>query len=160
MAYKVAWIVPHHVLYTSLSEDVRLEDFRESSRLTGDMMDEAYASGSASIIIGIIDLTHARMSQLMRSVITSAQEIYDQIDPRMWTAKPGFVVLVTVSESAKLLTSLVIRISKQPMTTVGTLEEAMMVVRYMYPELQEQLDEYLNSDRQVGTSSSPSSTGS
>lgn len=152
MAYKVAWIVPHHVLYTSLSDDVRLEDFRESSREIGDLMDEAYASGTGSIIIGIIDLTHAKMGQLMRSVISAAQDIYDQIDPRMWQAKPGFVVLVTVSESAKLLTSLVIRISKQPMTTVGTMEEAMMVVRYMYPELQHQLDEYLNSDRPVGTS--------
>lgn len=143
MAYNVHWIVRHHVLYVSLSEDITLDDFRGVSKQSADYMDEAYNSGSSNIIIGIIDLTNARMGMLMRSAVSLAQDISDVIDKRHWEAKPGFVVLITQSEAAKLLTSIVIRVSRQPMTTVGSLDEALMVVRYMYPELQAQLETYM-----------------
>jgi hypothetical protein len=150
MAYKVSWIVQHRVLYISLSGDIKLDDFRDSSRQIADYMDDAYNSETSDIIIGIIDLTDAKLSLLMRSAISVAQDISDVIDARVWKAKPGFVVLVTVSEAAKLLTSLTIRISKQPMTTVGNLDEALMVVRYMYPELGPQLDHYQAGDHSAG----------
>ena len=146
MAYKVHWIVKYNVLYTSLSGDITLDDFRESTREVADLMDDAYQSGSKNIIIGVIDLTEAKLSMLVRSAVSVSQDISDVIDPRVWNAKPGFVVLVTVSTSAQMLTSIIIRISKQPMTTVGNLEEALTVVRYMYPELQTQLDGYLEND--------------
>ncbi|MBZ0280407.1 MAG: hypothetical protein K8L97_06675 [Anaerolineae bacterium] len=142
MAYQVFWIVQNHVLYVSLSGDITLDDFRGVSKKSADYMDAAYASGTSSIIIGIIDLTDANLGKLMRSAVSAAQDISNVIDARHWKAKPGFVVLITVSDSAKMLTSFIIRISKQPMTTVGTMNEALMVVRYMYPELQTQLDDY------------------
>jgi hypothetical protein len=142
MAYHVTWIIEHHVLYVSLSGDMSLDDFRGVSKQSADYMDDAYASGTSGIIIGIIDLTDANLGILMRSALSVAQDISNVIDSRHWKAKPGFVVLITVSDSAKMLTSFIIRISKQPMTTVGTMDEALTVVRYMYPELQSQLDDY------------------
>ncbi len=142
MAYKVFWIVENHVIYVSLSADITLDDFRHSSKQIADYMDEAYRTGTTDIIIGIVDLTEARLGPLMRSALSVAPEISNVIDPRHWQAKPGFVVLVTLSDAAKLLTSLIIRISRQPMTTVGSLKEALMVVRYMYPDLAEQIATY------------------
>ncbi len=145
MAYKVLWIVENHVVYVGLSKDVRLEDFRESSKEIADLLEVAYADGAANII-GIIDLTDARLGALMRSAVSIAQDISSVIDPRHWEAKPGFVVLITQSEAAKVLTAVIIRISKQPMTTVGTLGEALTVVCSMYPELQAQIDAYQSDD--------------
>ncbi|MBI5929747.1 MAG: hypothetical protein HY862_10585 [Chloroflexi bacterium] len=151
MAYQVHWVIQNHVLYISLSGDITLDDFRDSSKQIADSMDEAYKSESASIIIGIIDLQQAKLGMLMRSAISAAQDIADVIDTRVWKAKPGFVVLITVSEAAKMLTSVLIRISKQPMTTVGTMHEALMVVRYMYPELQTELEVYERNQPPAGS---------
>lgn len=151
MAYQVHWVIQNHVLYIGLSGDISLDDFRDSSKQIADYMDDAYASESASVIIGIIDLQQAKLGVLMRSAISAAQDIADVIDARVWKAKPGFVVLITVSEAAKMLTSLLIRISKQPMTTVGTMHEALMVVRYMYPELQTELEIYEGSHPPAGS---------
>lgn len=151
MAYKVHWIIPHQVLYVSLLGDITLDDFRNVSKQSADYMDDAYSSGASDIIIGIIDLTEAKLAMLLRSTLSISQDISDVIDKRHWQAKPGFVVLVTLSETAKLLTSFVIRVSKQPMTTVGSMEEALMVVRYMYPELQTKLDAYPTDDPATNT---------
>lgn len=142
MAYHVAWIVPQRVIYISLSDDITLTDFRDSSKIIADYLDEAYASNLSSPIVGVVDLTYAKLGFLMRSAISVAQDISDVIDPRHWNAKPGFVVLITVSEVAKMVTSVVIRISKQPMTTVASLGEALAVVRSLYPDLHTQIDAY------------------
>ncbi|MDX2139261.1 MAG: hypothetical protein SF123_14340 [Chloroflexota bacterium] len=151
MAYHVSWIVRHQVLYISLSDEITLADFRDSTKQIADYMDDAYSTGTTNLIIGIIDLTHAKLGFLMRSAISVAQDISDVIDPRHWNAKPGFVVLITVSEAAKLLTSVIIRISKQPMTTVASLNEALAVVCSMYPDLQTQIDTYQASEHSAGT---------
>jgi hypothetical protein len=151
MAYQVHWIIQNHVLYVGLSGDITLDDFRDSSRQIADYMDVAYQSEASSIIIGIIDLQQAKLGGILRSAISAAQDIADVIDARVWKAKPGFVVLITVSEAAKMLTSILIRISKQPMTTVGTMREALMVVRYMYPELQTELDTYQENENPAGS---------
>lgn len=142
MAYQVYWIIQNHVIYVSLSGDITLDDFRESSKQIADYMDIATSQGASNIIIGIVDLTDAKLGFLVRSTMSGAPDISDMIDPRHWKAKPGFVVLITMSEAAKLLTSIIIRISRQPMTTVATLKEALLVVRYMYPELQTELEAY------------------
>jgi hypothetical protein len=151
MAYQVHWIIQNHVIYIALSGDITLDDFRDSSRQIADYMDVAYQSEASSIIIGIIDLQQAKLGGILRSAISAAQDIADVIDARVWKAKPGFVVLITVSEAAKMLTSILIRISKQPMTTVGTMREALMVVRYMYPELQTELDTYQENENPAGS---------
>jgi hypothetical protein len=152
MSYQVFWIVENHVLYISLSGDVTLDDFRDSSKHIADHMDAAYSSGSSDIIIGIIDLREAALAMLLRSVISAAaQAIADVIDPRIWNAKPGFTVLITTSEAAKMLTSIIIRLTSQPMTTIGTLAEALTVVSYMYPELQTQLDVYRDNHQSAGS---------
>jgi hypothetical protein len=141
MTYQVFWIVENHILYIGLSGDLTLGDFRDSSKHIADHMDAAYST-SSDIVIGIIDLREASLGQLVRSVISAAQSISEVIDPRIWKAKSGFTILITTSESAKVLTSIIIRLTAQPMTTVGTLLEALTVVSYMYPELQSQLDAY------------------
>ncbi|MFN8529810.1 MAG: hypothetical protein U0670_14490 [Anaerolineae bacterium] len=153
MAYNVFWIVEHRVLYIDESEQITLEDIRLSTRETAAAMDEAYQSGAA-LIIGILNVSHADLSRLMRSVVTTTvDEIASVIDPRLWKAKPGFIILITASETAKMLLSLVIRLSSQPMTTVGTVEEALTVVSYMYPELADALKSYRHDDRSAGTPS-------
>jgi|GEM_PF-6112000 len=143
MAYQVSWIVQHRVLYVRESGRVTLDDIRESTKLIADYMDDAYAN-SAALVIGIIDLRESKFALSLRTLANGVQNIASVVDPRHWKAKPGFVVLVTTGESAKYITSLVIGLSKQPMTTVATIEEALMVVRYMYPELQTFLDEYID----------------
>jgi hypothetical protein len=142
MAYRVDWIVPQRVIYINLHDDITIADFRDSSKLIADYLDEAYAQQTANPIVGVVDLTHAKLGFLMRSAISVAQDISDVIDPRHWNAKPGFVVLITMSEAAKLLTAVIIRISKQPMTTVASLGEALAVVRSLYPDLNTQIDSY------------------
>lgn len=148
MAYQVSWIVQNRVLYIKLSGDITLEDFHSSTRQIADYMEDAYSSDSSGMIIGIVDLRASGFGQLMRSILsTLAQEIAAVIDSRLWKAKPGFIILITTSDAAKLLTSMIIRLSTQPMTTVGTLAEALTVVSYMYPELQSQLDIYQESQQ-------------
>jgi hypothetical protein len=148
MSYRVFWIVEHHVLYIRLSGHIGLDDFHDSSKHIADLMDEAYAKDTANIIIGVIDLRDASLGMLVRSAITaSAQTIADVIDPRVWKARPGFTILITTSDAARMLTSIIIRLTTQPMTTVGTLAEALMVVSYMYPELQTQLTAYTDDPR-------------
>ncbi len=142
MAYTVSWIVEDRVIYVSLYGEITLDDFRESSKQIADYLDIAYARANGEIVVGVIDLTAAGLGVLLRSTVSAAQDISNVVDPRHWEAKPGFVLLITQNDVAKLLTSIVIRISKQPMTTVGSLEEALMVVRSMYPELQAQLEAY------------------
>lgn len=150
MAYQVLWIVEHRVLHISLSGQLTLDDFRDSSREIADYLDHAYQSG-ARLVIGIVDVREAALGQLLHSVLsTTVEEISTAVDSRLWKAKPGFIVLVTTSESAKALTSLVIRLSSQPLTTVATLAEALMVVSYMYPELQAQLDSYRDNNPFAG----------
>lgn len=125
-----------------------MDDFRASSKIIADNMDSAYKSEVQGIIIGIVDLQEASLARLMRTIMTAlVQEIASVIDPRIWDAKPGFTILITTSETAKLLTSLIIRLSSQPMTTVGTLAEALMVVSYMYPELQPLLDAHADAEQ-------------
>jgi hypothetical protein len=146
MAYQVHWIVENRVLYISLSDQLALADIRESSLQIADLMDEAYKN-KASLVIGIVDMRDANLGSLVRSFVSSAvQEISTAVDSRLWKAKPGFIVMITTSDAAKTLTSLVIRLSSQPLTTVGTLAEAITVVSYMYPELQAQLNAYRDND--------------
>jgi hypothetical protein len=150
MAYKVLWIVEHRILHISLSGHLTVDDIRESSKQINDYLDEAYKR-QASLVIGIVDLREASLEQLVRSFISTAvQEIASAVDSRLLKAKPGFIVLITSSESAKTITSLVIRLSSQPLTTVGTLGEALTVVSYMYPELQAQLESYRDNDPLAG----------
>lgn len=151
MAYEVSWIVQHHVLYTRFLDEITLDDFRGVSTAAADMLDLAYASDSSGIIIGIVDLSNASLGPLLRYATAVVKDISSMIDPRVWKAKPGFVVLITVSETAKLVTSLIIHISKQPMTTVGSIEEALTVVRSMYPELSTLFDADRHDDQESKT---------
>lgn len=152
MAYQVFWIVQHRVLYIQLAGDIVLDDFRDSSRQIADYMDEAYQTLPGSVVIGIIDLREAHLGQFLRLAIAAAvQSIADVLDPRVWKAKSGFVVLITTSQSAKIITSMVIRLTTQPMTTIGTLDEALTVVGYMYPELHDPLNAFKETDLFTGT---------
>lgn len=140
MPYQVAWIVEYQVLYVREYGEVTLDDIRDSTRIVADEMDTAYASATP-LVIGIVDLRDSRFGVSVRVLAGGVQHIANVVDPRLWKAKPGFVVLITTGEAAKYITSLVIALSKQPMTSVGTLEEALMVVRSMYPELVAQLNQ-------------------
>jgi hypothetical protein len=151
MAYQVSWIVQHNVLYIGLSGEIALDDFRGASAQIAGLMDDAYASGSSSMIIGLVDLHDAHVKHLLRAVIgTLVQEIAAVIDPRLWQARPGFIILITTSDTAKLLSSLILRLTTQPLTTVGTLNEALTVVSYMYPELLPQLDAFRDGQQPTG----------
>jgi hypothetical protein len=151
MAYQVDWIVRHHILYITFTGDITLEDFQQSSKIISDEMDAAYAADASGIIIGIVDLREASLGRLLRLGVAAAQDISGVLDPRVWKAKPGFVVLITLSDTARLLTSILIKLSKQPMTTVGTMPEALTVVSYMYPELQSRLDAFRDSQPSAGS---------
>ena len=152
MPTKVFWIVRDRVIYMCASGDVTLNDIGDMTQSVADHMDEAYLN-RATLIVGMVDLREANLSSVMRSVLsTSVSEISNVIDSRLWKAKPGFIVLLRTSDAAKTIISLIVQISKQPMTTVGTLSEGLTVVSYMYPELQEQLNAYRDGLRSAGTS--------
>lgn len=147
MAHHVFWMVQQHVLYLSMTEDIVLDDFRGISRLAADRMDEVTMHAPERLIIGIVDLRAAKLGQMLRLAVSAAvKSIADMIDPRIWKVKPGFVVIITTSESAKIITALVIRLYAQPMTSVGTLEEAIAIVCNMFPELTEQMEAYRDQD--------------
>lgn len=147
MAHQGFWMVQHRVLYLSMSDDVILDDFRGISRLAADKLEEVSAHAPNNLVIGIVDLRAAKLVQMMRRVVSAAvQNIAEVIDPRIWKAKPGFVVIITTSDSAKMMTALVIRLYAQPMTSVGTLDEAITVVGSMFPELTAQMDAYRDKD--------------
>ncbi|MBK8020896.1 MAG: hypothetical protein IPK19_05570 [Chloroflexi bacterium] len=149
MAYRVEWIVQDRVLYMREYDAVQLEDIRDISQRAADLLEAAYRSG-ARLVIGIVDLSDARFETSLPLFRHGLEEIAAAVDPRMWKAKPGFVVLITTTEAARDITSFVISTSKQPLTTVETLDEALLVVRYMYPELQAQLDAYRDRHLSLG----------
>jgi len=152
MTYQVWWIVDNRVLYIRQSPDVTLEDIRASTKAIADHIEEAYKQTPSSLIIGILDMRATTVDRIMRSALSAAiKNVVDVIDPRVWKAKPGFLILVTTSNTVKVIIFPVIRLSSQPLTTVATLAEALTVVSYMYPELQSQLDAYRDSDLFAGT---------
>lgn len=147
MSYQVKWIIENQVLYIQQAGDVSLDDLRASSKLIADHIFSAYAATPENVVIGIVDMSDARFGSLLRAAIPIVvKQVADIIDPRIWDAKPGFTVLVTSSERAKLAISLVIKISAQPLTTVATLDEALTVISAMYPELRTQLESYKLAD--------------
>lgn len=147
MSYQAFWIIKHRVLYNQLAGDITLDDFRGISKETADLITDAYTSLPGQMVIGVIDIREANLGQFLRLAMTAAvQNIADVIDSRVWKAKSGFVILITTSQSAKVITGMVIRLSAQPMTTVATLDEALTVVSYMYPELQAELNTFKTTD--------------
>jgi hypothetical protein len=154
MAYQVYWIIHHHVLHIRFADDLQLDDLRDSSRLIADHIGDAYDNAPQNVITGVVDMSAAHLGSLLRTMLSLlVKQIADVIDPRIWKAKPGFVVLITKSEHAQTAVSLVVKLSSQPMTTVATLDEALTVVGAMYPELQAELDTFR---RQHGSANSPS----
>jgi hypothetical protein len=156
MAYQVFWVIQHRVLYIQLAGEITIDDFRYSSVEIGDAITEAYEQSLGNMVIGIVDLQQANLGRFLRLAMTTAvKTIADAIDPRCWQAKPGFTVLITSSQSARMITSLVIRMTSQPLTTVATLGESLTVVSYMYPELQEQLDTFKATEFYQKTTENP-----
>jgi hypothetical protein len=143
MSYQVSWIIPNHVLYIRYTDDLTLDDLRDSSRLMMEHLEVAYRDTPQNVITGVVDIREADLGSLFRSIMTVVvKQIADVIDPRIWKAKSGFVILITSSEYAKTAVSLVVKLSSQPMTTVATLDEALTVIASMYPELQTQIEDY------------------
>jgi hypothetical protein len=152
MAYQVWWIVENRVLYIRQPLDLTLEDIRDSTRDIADHIEAAYQHNPTPLIIGVLDMREATVDRLMRSALSVAvKNVVDVIDPRVWKAKPGFIILITTSNTVKLLIYPVIKLSSQPITTVATLAEALTVVSYMYPELQTELDDFRKTDLFAGT---------
>jgi hypothetical protein len=143
MSYHVSWIIPNHILYIHYTDELLLDDLRASSKLIAEHMETAHEEAPQNIITGVVDIRDADLGSLLRSMLTVVvRQIADVIDPRLWKAKSGFIVLVTGSERARTAVSLVVKLSSQPMTTVGSLDEALTIVGSMYPELQAQIEEY------------------
>ena len=154
MVYRAFWIVENRVLYIGQREHVTFEDVRFSTQQIADYIDDAYAHGS-KLVIGILDLNGVDLSLLVHSPLaTAVNEIADVIDPRLLKAKPGFIILVTTSNDTKAIISPIVRLAVQPMTTVGTLHEALTVASYMYPELKDQLGAYRDGDNPTGAAHS------
>lgn len=137
MAHQVDWIAKYHVLSIRYTGSITLDDIHASTVEVADHLTEAYQNAPDHLIIGVVDMQDTGLGQVIRSVLpTVARRISEIIDPRIWKAKPGFVILITTSETAKLLISLIIRLYSQPMTTVASLDEALNVIRHMYPDLE------------------------
>ena len=114
----------------------------DSTKDIADMLAVSYQDAPTNTIIGLVDMSHANLESLLRSAVTVVvKQVSDVIDPRIWQSKPGFTILITGSERAKIMISLVVKISNQPMTSVGSMEEALNIIRSMFPELNEALEQ-------------------
>lgn len=143
MPYQVYWMIPDHVMYMKFTGEVSLDDLRDSTQQIADFLASAYKNAPENTIVGMVDMGDARLDSLFWSAMSIVvKQVADVVDPRLWRSKPGFTVLISNSEIAKTAISLVIKISNQPMTSVATLDEAIMTVGAMYPELMEALDAY------------------
>ena len=146
MAYRVFWMIENHIFCTRFSANVLLEDIQQATVEISDYLDAAYANAPENRIIGVIDMQEANISSLLPlTVSVLVNKIADVIDPRIWQAKPGLTVLVTTADRARLVISLVIKLSAQPMTTVGTMDGALAIISAMYPELEQQITDYKTS---------------
>ncbi len=153
MSYQLSWVVPNRVFWLRQQDEVTLENIRNFTREIADYIDVANQVEPHRVLIGIIDMRDADLSSLLRTAISLVvNQISAVIDARIWQAKPGFVTLITNSDRGQFAISLVIKISSQPMTTVADFDEALTVIRAMYPELEAQLVAYQEPDLSVGKS--------
>lgn len=147
MSYQVVWILPYQVLYIQEEGRLELDDIRDSTRLVAEHMMDAQDKAPENTIIGIVDMQNASVNKLLRNALPlTIQSLSDVIDPRLWKLKQGFVVLITTSQSAKVIISLLIRLSAQPLTTVANFDEALAIIISMYPELATPLNEFKATD--------------
>ncbi|MEQ8673698.1 MAG: hypothetical protein RLP44_11965 [Aggregatilineales bacterium] len=147
MSWQVYWIIENSVLYGNLSGNVTLEGIQGISTEIADHVEEAQKRKPQNVTIGIVDMREARIDMVVRALASARlHKIFDAVDARVWRFKPGFTVLIRSGDYVSMLVSVIIRISNQPMTTVGSLEEALEVITSMYPELSAQLDSYAQTD--------------
>ena len=147
MSWQVYWIIENSVLYGNLSGNVTLEGIQGISTEIADNVEESQKREPQNVTIGIVDMREARIDMVVRALASARlHKIFDAVDARVWRFKPGFTVLIRSGDYVSMLVSVIIRISNQPMTTVGSLEEALEVITSMYPELSAQLDSYAQTD--------------
>lgn len=147
MSHQVYWVIEDHVLYASQYGNISLESIHDISKDIADIVEASHQRAPDNVTIGIVDMREVRVDMVIRALASaSIHKIFDVVDPRVWKFKPGFTVLITASDYVSMLVSIIIKISNQPMTTVGSLEEAIEVIKSMYPELTKQLDSYAHNE--------------
>jgi len=143
MAYHVSWIIEDHVLYIDYKGEVSLDDVRGSTHDVVDLIEGTYRRKPESIVTGVVDLQGASLRTILWTTLNIVvKQVNDVIDPRIRDLKTGFAVLITGSERAKTVISLLLRLFSQPLTTVASLDEALTVIEAMYPKLEERLGNY------------------
>ena len=144
MTYQVSWVIEDHVLYIHYSGNISLDDIRQSTRDVVDLIEAIYEQHPENTAIGVVDLTEANLNQILWTTTLSivVKQVTDVIDPRITRLKTGFAVLITGSERARTVISLLLRLFSQPLTTVASLDEALTVIEAMYPKLGERLSHY------------------
>jgi len=154
MAYDVSWIIENHVLYIHYQGKVSLDDIRQSTRQVVDWVEAVYEQNPENTVIGVVDLTEANLNQILWTTTLNiiVKQVKDVIDPRITRLKTGFVALITDSERARTVISLLLRLFSQPLTTIASLDEALTVIASMYPELAAQLEHYRENHISAGTS--------
>jgi hypothetical protein len=154
MTYDVSWIIENHVLYIHYQGEVSLGDIRQSTRDVVDWVEAVYEQNPENTVIGVVDLTEANLNQILWTTTLNiiVKQVKDVIDPRITRLKTGFVALITDSERARIVISLLLRLFSQPLTTVASLDEALAIIDSMYPELAEQLEHYRENHISAGTS--------
>ncbi len=141
MAHDVYWMIENHVIYTKYTGEITLDDIRGSTQMIADLLEGAYANAPHNTIIGVVDTHEGVLTSMLRAAVSMVvQQVADVIDKRVWKAKPGFTVLITTNQHAKMIIALLVRLANNPMTTVETLDEALMVIGTMYPELADQIE--------------------
>ncbi len=142
MPHTINWVLNNRIIYIRYQGLIILDDVQESSKCIADKLFDGYKSKSENRIIGIIDICEANLESIFGLGISIAtKQLTEVMDPRIFKAKPGFCVLITNSEIAKTVVSIIIKVASQPMTTVATLAEAKNNIIAMYPELKEYLND-------------------
>lgn len=150
MPYQVQWMVPDRVLYDSQSGDVTTDEIHDLTTEIADMLDEAYKK-NLGVVVAIMDMREANLSHLVQSHSPAGiRRITDAIDPRIWKVRQGFTILITNRKHVQIIISLITKLFAQPLTTVGSFDEAVKVAKTMYPELRDQLDPWEGADPFVG----------
>jgi hypothetical protein len=149
MPYQVMWLVRDRVLYESQSGDVTLDEIRELTTQIADLLDIAYTKFPGSIV-AILDMREANLSHLVESHTPAGiRRIAEAIDPRIWKARKGFTILITSRTHVQIVISLITKVFSQPITTVGSFDEALEVATTMYPELRGVLEGWWGGDPSV-----------
>lgn len=146
MPYKTSWIIKYRLILQQITGELDPSDISNLTATLADFIEEAQAQGYTNLP-AIFDMREME-GELPEQTFTSIEmeEFISTLDPRLLNIKRGFLILITPNKKVSSYVSIINQIFAQPMTTVQTMEEALDIIRSMYPKLSKLLEDENNTN--------------